>query len=272
MEARAVPGGAQGCSLEMGARVMEKVAASDRTEGEDVVDYCLRRRVDIVVVGPEQPLVDGLLTNCGPHSLLDHAAAAQSSHQSVCKRFMARHGTASRYCNSRTTLPPSICQNLRHPLVVKASGLAAGRVLIPESLEIDALKDVMLNGAFGAAGSTVVLEEKMQGLRRRAWFCDGETIVAMPAAQDHKRALDGVAPAYGRNGCVCAGTSSYSALAGQIMREVLPSCRGLAWEETFCWCPLCWDDDHGGGPRVVSSTAVWRPRDRFFSRCSAQIF
>lgn len=176
-------------------------------DNETVVRLCQEHNVTMVVVGPEQPLVDGLVDELklkcpsvlafGP----TQAAAQLEASKAFSKDFLQEHGipTAS-YRNF--TCPETAIDYVKSlsidstgkRQVVKASGLAAGKgVLLPqtEAETISAVKEIMSDKTFGAAGDTCVIESFLTGPESSCLaFCDGETAILMPAAQDHKRALD----------------------------------------------------------------------------------
>lgn len=110
--------------------------------------------------------------------------------------------------------------------VVKASGLAAGKgVLLPETRQetLDAVKEIMTNKAFGAAGDTCVIESFLVGPEASCLaFCDGKTAVLMPAAQDHKRALDN------DEGLNTGGMGAYApspCVSDQLQQDIQAMCR-----------------------------------------------
>lgn len=119
--------------------------------------------------------------------------------QAFCKDFLQEHGIPTAKYRTFTSPDEAIAYveslDPSDRQVVKASGLAAGKgVLLPEtkSETIDAVREIMSDRAFGAAGDTCVVESYMTGPEASCLaFCDGKTAVLMPAAQDHKRALDG---------------------------------------------------------------------------------
>jgi formyltetrahydrofolate-dependent phosphoribosylglycinamide formyltransferase len=160
--------------------------------------------VKMVVVGPEQPLVDGLVDDLAkeyPHILAfgpTRAAAQLEASKAFSKDFLQEHNIpTAKYktftnVNEAVAYVESLDESDRQ--VVKASGLAAGKgVLLPTSrLEtIQAVHEIMSDRAFGAAGDTCVIESFLTGPEASCLaFCDGKTAKLMPAAQDHKRALD----------------------------------------------------------------------------------
>ena len=162
--------------------------------------FARNNQVDLTVVGPELPLVEGLvdyfrkeeLTVVGPTK----SAARLEGSKSFAKSFMHKYGIPT----ARYEVVPNLQKGsylLSHwkgPCVVKADGLAAGKgvKVCANASEAKAfLFDVMEKEMFGSAGSTVVLEECLQGEEATVMaFCDGTTLVPMPASQDHKRLLD----------------------------------------------------------------------------------
>jgi phosphoribosylamine--glycine ligase len=168
-----------------------------------VGDFVKANGVGFVVVGPEQPLVDGLVDELrvqgipcfGPSA----AAARLEASKAFSKEFMersgiptARFGAFTDYAKAKAYLDAAPFPKV----VIKASGLAAGKgVLMPQTpAEAQvALKQVMVDHAFGDAGDEVVIEECLEGDEVSLLaFCDGKgAVVCMPAAQDHKRIFDG---------------------------------------------------------------------------------
>ncbi|MEZ4767660.1 MAG: phosphoribosylamine--glycine ligase [Caldilineales bacterium] len=166
-----------------------------------LVRLAKEKTVDLVVVGPEAPLAAGAVDafraagiRCfGP----TQAAAQLESSKAFAKAFMQRHGIPTARYAVFTNFDAAMAhaRTIDYPLVVKASGLAAGKgVLLPESLaETEAaLRQVMVERAFGDAGDEVVIEERLAGPEASVLaFCDGRSVSLMPVAQDHKRVFDG---------------------------------------------------------------------------------
>ncbi|KAF7214693.1 trifunctional purine biosynthetic protein adenosine-3 isoform X1 [Nothobranchius furzeri] len=167
-----------------------------------LAQFCKDHHVGLVVVGPEAPLAAGIvddLTAAGVPCFGPSAKAAQlEASKSFSKAFMERHGIpTARY--GAFTDPEEACKYIRSAefpaLVVKASGLAAGKgVIVAKDQEeaCQAVMDIMKDRAFGSAGETVVVEELLEGEEVSCLcFSDGVSVAPMPPAQDHKRLRDG---------------------------------------------------------------------------------
>lgn len=196
------------CCPGNGGTAAEGGKISNVGKGQDnatVIALVKEHGAGMVVVGPEQPLVDGLVdalaVECpdvkafGP----SQAAAQLEASKAFSKDFLEEHNipTASYRnftdANEAVEYVKSLSPSQR--VVVKASGLAAGKgVLLPTTPEetIAAVHEIMSDKAFGDAGDTCVIESFLVGPEASCLaFCDGVTAKLMPAAQDHKRALDG---------------------------------------------------------------------------------
>ncbi|MBI9072709.1 MAG: phosphoribosylamine--glycine ligase [Melioribacteraceae bacterium] len=175
----------------------------DVSNFDETYNFCFENEISFVIIGPEQPLVDGLgdfLIEKGLKVFGPTKAAAQiEGDKSFSKNLMKNYGipTASfevfdkeDYENALTYV-----KTAKYPLVVKASGLAAGKgVLICEDQNsaVSAIKECFKDGAFGAAGDKVVVEEFMYGFEASLFaITDGTDFISLPIAQDHKRIGDG---------------------------------------------------------------------------------
>jgi phosphoribosylamine--glycine ligase/phosphoribosylformylglycinamidine cyclo-ligase len=197
-----------------------------------LVAFCRSHAVDLVVVGPEAPLAAGLadeLRAAGVPVFGPSQAAAQiEASKTFAKDFMVRHGipTARHAVFQNYADALSYVEATPGPLVIKASGLAAGKgVLLPDTLEEAraALKEILVDAAFGAAGSEVVIEERLEGEEVSLLaFSDGTRVCAMPPAQDHKRLLDGdCGPNTGGMGAYAPAPVCPPALAQELTQSVL---------------------------------------------------
>ncbi|KAJ1934372.1 Bifunctional purine biosynthetic protein ade1, partial [Linderina pennispora] len=195
--------------------------------------------VGLVVPGPEQPLVDGVADEFkkvgipvfGPSS----KAAYIEGSKAFSKDFMQKHniptaqyGNFTDYAKARQFI-----ETAEFDVVIKASGLAAGKgVLIPKNKQeaLDALKSVMVDREFGAAGDEVVIEELLVGQEISVLaISDGYTVVSFPAAQDHKRAYDNdEGPNTGGMGAYAPAPVATPELMKELHKTVLqPSIDGM---------------------------------------------
>ncbi|XP_005345257.1 trifunctional purine biosynthetic protein adenosine-3 [Microtus ochrogaster] len=180
-----------------------------------LAQFCKDEKIEFVVVGPEAPLAAGIvgdLTCAGVRCFGPTAQAAQlESSKKFAKEFMERHGIPTAQWKAFTK-PEDACSFIMSAnfpaLVVKASGLAAGKGVIVAKNKEEACKavlEIMQEKSFGAAGETVVVEEFLDGEEVSCLcFTDGKTVAPMPPAQDHKRLLDGdEGPNTGGMGAYC---------------------------------------------------------------------
>ncbi|XP_061081964.1 trifunctional purine biosynthetic protein adenosine-3 isoform X1 [Conger conger] len=198
-----------------------------------LAQYCKDHNVGLVVVGPEVPLAAGMvddLTAAGVPCFGPSAQAAQlEASKSFSKSFMDRHGIPTARWRSFTDPQEACCfiQGADFPaLVVKASGLAAGKGVIvarDKDEACQAVQDIMKDKAFGSAGETVVVEELLEGEEVSCLcFSDGCTVAPMPPAQDHKRLLDGdQGPNTGGMGAYCPTPQVSEDMLQQIKESVL---------------------------------------------------
>ncbi|VFV27396.1 trifunctional purine biosynthetic [Lynx pardinus] len=205
------------------------ISISDHTA---LAQFCKDENIEFVVVGPEAPLAAGIvgnLTSAGVRCFGPTAEAAQlESSKRFAKEFMDRHGipTARWRAFTRPEEACSFIMSADFPaLVVKASGLAAGKgVIVAKSTEeaCRAVQEIMQK-AYGAAGETIVIEELLEGEEVSCLcFTDGRTVAPMPPAQDHKRLLEGDhGPNTGGMGAYCPAPQVSKDLLLKIKNTVL---------------------------------------------------
>jgi phosphoribosylamine--glycine ligase len=162
-----------------------------------------QHQIELLVVGPEQPLVDGIVDHFADHPVKvvgpSRAAAQLEGSKDFSKRFMLAHGIPTAGYRSFTPdqLPQALAYLAQHPLplVVKASGLAAGKgvVICEDRPSAEQTIQHMLSGeAFGEAGQTVVIEEHLSGIEISIFvLTDGKDYVMLPSAKDYKRIGEG---------------------------------------------------------------------------------
>lgn len=205
-----------------------------------LVQFAQENHVDLTVVGPEAPLAAGVvdafqaagLTIFGPTK----AAAQLEASKAFAKRFMRQHniptGDFAVFTDYDTAV--SHLQSLSGGMVIKASGLAAGKgvIVCDDAAEAEAaLRQIMLDKAFGSAGAEVLVEERLTGPELSVLaFCDGRTVVPMIPARDHKRAYDGdQGPNTGGMGVFAPPPDVDDALIAAVVRTILqPTVDGMA--------------------------------------------
>ena len=209
---------------------------------QEVVQFCIDKLIDFVVVGPEGPLVNGLIDNlnsAGIKAFGPSAAAAQlEGSKSFTKEFCTRHNIPTAAYARFTSCDKALAYIQEHgaPIVIKADGLAAGKGVTVAKTIIEAEKAVIAalrDGAFGSAGSEVVIEQFLTG--EEASFhvlVDGETAIPLATAQDHKAVGEGdIGPNTGGMGTYSPAPVIDQELTEQIMKEfILPTIKGMADE------------------------------------------
>jgi phosphoribosylamine--glycine ligase len=220
-------------------KVRNAAVAAEDSAG--LVQLALRERIDLTIVGPEGPLVAGVVdafATAGLRCFGPRRACAQlEGSKAFSKEFMRRHGipTARAASFTRASFDPAWVRRQRTPLVVKASGLAAGKgVVMAASIDAAlAAAQAMFAGQFGDAGREVVIEEFLAG--EEASFiviADGTHALPLATSQDHKRRDDGDrGPNTGGMGAYSPAPVVTPALHRRIMEEVItPTLRALADE------------------------------------------
>ena len=174
--------------------------ALDLTDHQAVIAFCRANKVDFVVVGPEGPLVAGIVDDLeaagikafGPTRAAARLEGSKGFTKDLCRANNIPTAAYERF--SAATPAKEYVRLMGVPVVVKADGLAAGKgVVVATTLaEANAAIDMMFGGALGDAGATVVIEEFLAG-EEASFFVltDGDSVVPLATAQDHKRAFDG---------------------------------------------------------------------------------
>ncbi len=203
-----------------------------RSVGGDPLEVALTTGVDLVVVGPEVPLTEGLADRVRAAQIPCYGPSARAAElegsKAMMKAFCSRHGIRTavhRVVEDVAQLDEALAV-FSSPPVVKADGLCAGKgVVVAESFdEAKTEAERMLSGqAFGEAGRKVVLEERLLGAEASVHaICDGERFIVLPAAQDHKRIFDGDrGPNTGGMGTYAPAPLVNEALLERIGREVI---------------------------------------------------
>lgn len=208
-----------------------------------LVTFAKENGVNLVVPGPEAPLVDGIegyfkeagIPCFGPSK----DAARLEGSKTYSKDFMKKYNvpTAAYENFSDYNKAAAYIDSINHEVVIKATGLAAGKgVIMPQTKDEakQALKQIMVDKEFGEAGSEVVIEELLLGDELSVLtFCDGYSIRSLPLAQDHKRIFDGdQGPNTGGMGCYAPTNITTKQLTDRIDREILePTIQGMRREK-----------------------------------------
>src|SRR5438876_4090890 len=176
-----------------------ELIALDPADHAAVIDFCKAQRVDFVVVGPEGPLVAGIVDDLeamgikafGPRRSAARLEGSKAFAKDLCRAHAIPTAEYARF----TAAAPAkaYVRQKGAPIVVKADGLAAGKgVVVAESVEeAEAAIDMMLSGGLGAAGAEIIIEECLAG-EEASFFalCDGEGAIPPARPQEHRRALD----------------------------------------------------------------------------------
>jgi phosphoribosylamine---glycine ligase len=205
----------------------------------DVIHFCKEQNIDLVVVGPEAPLVAGLVDDLeaagiaafGPSKAAARLEGSKGFTKDLCRDYAIPTAAYERF---NTPEPAkNYIRTKGAPIVVKADGLAAGKGVIV-AMHIDealAAIDLIFGGAFGAAGAEVVVEDFLDG-EEASFFalCDGTHALAFASAQDHKRAYDGdKGPNTGGMGAYSPAPIMTEAMTARVMNDIItPTLRGMA--------------------------------------------
>jgi phosphoribosylamine--glycine ligase len=208
-----------------------QLVAVDPADHRGTMDFCLKNSVELIVIGPEAPLVDGLADNLrtmgfcvfGPNRVPAQLEGSKGFTKDLCAR---RRIPTARYARVSDPLAAEAALgDFTLPVVIKADGLAAGKgvVIAATTAEAEAAISDMLSGGFGAAGASLVIEEYLAG-EEASFFAltDGETVVPFGSAQDHKRVGDGdTGPNTGGMGAYSPASILTPELEERVMAEIV---------------------------------------------------
>ncbi len=204
------------------------IAVADHTA---VIRFCKDHDIGLVVVGPEAPLVAGLVDDLstagikcfGPRQAAAQLEGSKGFTKDLCREFNIPTAAYGRFTDAASAKAYLATQTL--PIVIKADGLAAGKGVTIASTrdEAEAAIDACFSGAFGKAGSEVVIEEFLEG-EEASFFAlvDGTHALALVAAQDHKRVGDGdTGPNTGGMGAYSPAAVMTDEMVARTMREII---------------------------------------------------
>lgn len=243
---------------------LQNVAISP-TDVQGLLDFALSEKIDLTIVGPEAPLVIGVVNAFRAAGLKifgpTQAAAQLEGSKAFTKDFLARHQIPTAEYQNFTDVEQALAyvREKGAPIVIKADGLAAGKgVIVAMTLKEaeDAIQDMLAGNAFGDAGHRIVVEEFLDG--EEASFIvmvDGENVLPMATSQDHKRVGDAdTGPNTGGMGAYSPAPVVTDEVHQRVMDEVIwPTVRGMAGEGNvytgFLYAGLMIDTQ--GQPKVI---------------------
>ncbi|HHW98343.1 MAG TPA: phosphoribosylamine--glycine ligase [Firmicutes bacterium] len=218
------------------------IAADD---GAALVQAAKEHAIDLVVIGPEAPLASGLVDQMAEQGIAafgpSRAAAQLESSKAWAKQFMAKYAIPTANYRAFQDYQEALkyVEACSFPLVIKASGLAAGKgaVIVYDLAEAEAtLRSMLLEQSFGAAGAQVVIEDFLQGQEVTVLaLVNGQDYLVLPVAQDHKAVFDGDrGPNTGGMGVYSPVPAFTSQLEQEVIRSILqPTLRGLQAEGIY---------------------------------------
>ena len=231
-----------------------------------LLNFCRQNKIDLVVIGPEKPLVDGLADILRQNNIIvfgpNKNAAAIEGYKTFAKNLMEKYNipTAgySEFSSVQVSSAEDYLKKSSYPVVIKADGLAAGKgVIICSNFDeaLNTLNDMFIKKIFGSAGEKIIVEEFLVGEEASIFaVTDGDKFLCLPSAQDHKRIGDNDT---GKN---TGGMGAYSPapvitneLLERIKKEIVsPTLKALAEEnKKFNGCLYCGLMITKEGPKVV---------------------
>jgi len=214
-------------------------SALDLGKHEQVIDFCQQNHIDLVVIGPEAPLVDGLSDSLrqadinvfGPSKAAAELEGSKAFTKDLCARFNIP--TAAYQCFSDENQAKDYVKEQHLPIVIKADGLAAGKGVVVAMTYEEAEEAIhaCFAGEFGQAGARIVIEEFLSGVEASFFcLCDGKKAIPFGTAQDHKRLEDGdKGPNTGGMGAFSPALVMDEAMIKRTMDDIItPTMRGMA--------------------------------------------
>jgi phosphoribosylamine---glycine ligase len=214
-----------------GIAAIAECATLDIMQGAEVVGFCEANNIDFVIIGPEAPLAAGVaddlrragITVFGPSAAAAALEASKAFTKEICAASKAPTAAYGHFTDAEAAR--AYVKQQGAPIVIKADGLAAGKGVIIAMTDAEALAavDVMFDGTFGDAGAEVVIEEFMDG-EEASFFvlCDGEEVLPIGTAQDHKRVGDGdTGPNTGGMGAYSPAPVLSDEIAEKALNEII---------------------------------------------------
>ena len=230
-----------------------------------IVEFAQSNNVELIIVGPEAPLVNGVVDACRSANLKvwgpTQFAAQLEGSKAFAKHFLKRHDIPTAFYDVFTDVAAAKAYVEKHgaPIVIKADGLAAGKgviVAMTNDEAFDAIDDMLSSNKFGDAGSRVVIEQFLDG-EEASFICmiDGNNILPMATSQDHKRIFEkDQGPNTGGMGAYSPAPVVTAEIFERVMRDIMrPTVDGMAADghvyTGFLYAGLMIDTQ--GQPRVI---------------------
>lgn len=237
----------------------------DILDNPAIIAFAQQNQVDMIVVGPEAPLVNGVVDACRAADLKiwgpTQFAAQLEGSKAFAKHFLKRHNIPTAFYDVFTEVDAAKAYVQQHgaPIVIKADGLAAGKgviVAMSNDEAFEAIDDMLAGNKFGDAGSRVVVEQFLDG-EEASFICmiDGNNILPMATSQDHKRIFEAdQGPNTGGMGAYSPAPVVTAEVFERVMQEVMrPTVDGMAKDghvyTGFLYAGLMIDAQ--GQPRVI---------------------
>ncbi|MBN1300214.1 MAG: phosphoribosylamine--glycine ligase [Melioribacteraceae bacterium] len=185
-----------------GTAILGENVTLDNSNFRAVKSFCIKNSIDLVVIGPEQPLVNGMADHLkssginvfGPEKTAAEIEGNKSFSKMLMKKYSIPTADFRIFTINQQQQAFDYLNQVDYPVVIKASGLAAGKgVLICNNISeaVSAIKNMFAENLFGESGHTIVIEEFMEGLEASIFaISDGNEYLILPPSQDHKRILD----------------------------------------------------------------------------------
>ncbi|SKA91717.1 phosphoribosylamine--glycine ligase [Caloramator quimbayensis] len=238
------------CAKGNGGTALEyKCVNVDISTKDEILDFALREKIDLTIVGPEAYLVDGIVDDFKEKNLRifgpSQRAANLEGSKAFAKEFMKKYNVKTAKCEVFEDYGAAIeyINKCGYPIVIKADGLAAGKgVVICQSFEEGekTLRDFMIEGILKSSGEKVVIEEYLEGVEATILsITDGNTIIPFISSKDHKTIFEGgKGPNTGGMGVIAPNPYCSEEVLREFERDILnPTLKGIK-EENFDYCGI----------------------------------
>ncbi len=249
-----------------GTNLVGKNVQINQDDHEAILKFCLEQRIDLVVIGPEKLLIEGLSDKLRKNGIKvfgpSKQAARLEGEKSFAKELMLRNNIPTAafkiFFKENYNKAVAYLDKINYPAVIKADGIAAGKgVIIAENIghAKKAIDECFINSVFGEAGNKIVIEEFMSGQEASIFaITDGINFIFLPAAQDHKKIFDGdIGKNTGGMGAYAptpfVSESDLKKIAAEIVEPTLAAMRKNG--NPFTGCLYCGLMMTNVGPKVV---------------------